>query len=66
MINNGTIVANNATGVLTADPDSTGGFTNNGTMRANGGTLVLTGNGGGAFVNANGVMEALAIRRSSW
>ena len=59
-INNGMIVANNAAGALTVDPDSTGGFTNNGVMRANGGTLVLTGSGGGAFINTNGTIEALA------
>jgi hypothetical protein len=58
-INNGTILANNATGALTVDPASTGGFTNNGLMRANGGTLVLTGNGGGTFVNT-GTIEAQA------
>ncbi len=53
------IDANSSGNLLTIDP-SAAGMTNQGTLRAsNGGIVVLTGNGGGAFTNTNGMIEAL-------
>ena len=59
-INNaGLIDANLATQQLVLDPSGTGAI-NTGTMRAsNGGILGFTGNGGGAFDNTGGVIEAV-------
>ena len=46
--------------VLVVDPRLADGLTNLGVMRAsNGGILLLTGNGGGGFNNAGGLIEAL-------
>ena len=45
---------------LNVDPRTIGGLINLGTMRAsNGGILLLNGNGGGAFDNSAGTIEAL-------
>jgi hypothetical protein len=46
---------------LTVDPRNGDGLINSGVLRASGGgILVLTGNGGGAFTNSNGLINALA------
>jgi hypothetical protein len=56
--NAGLIVANQSSGIV-LDPNASG-MINTGTLRAaNGATLTLTGNGGGAFDNASGTIEAL-------
>ncbi|MGH8164161.1 MAG: hypothetical protein ACREP1_07510, partial [Rhodanobacteraceae bacterium] len=57
----GLIDANVAGSRLLVDPNSASGLTNLGVMQAsNGGFLRLTGNGGGAFTNAGGLIQALA------
>ena len=60
MVNNGTIIADQATNALVIDPGSN--FTNNGTLRANGaGGMVLENSSAlvNGFINTNGSIEAL-------
>ena len=57
---NGLFDANVAGEILRIDPGLDDGFTNNGTIQGSGGGhLLLTGNGGGAFNNDNGTIQAL-------
>ncbi|MGH7939107.1 MAG: FecR domain-containing protein, partial [Bryobacteraceae bacterium] len=57
----GLIDANVSGSRLLVDPNSASGLTNLGIMQAsNGGILLLTGNGGGAFANTGGLVQALA------
>ncbi|MEP6822649.1 MAG: hypothetical protein ABI946_09905, partial [Chthoniobacterales bacterium] len=52
--------ANVAGQVLRIDPGPDNGLTNNGTLQGSGGgLLLLTGNGGGAFNNGSGIVQAL-------
>ena len=59
--NQGTIDANVSDQTLVVDPaNAADAFVNTGTLQASGGgTLLLSGNGGGAFTNDNGLIQAL-------
>ncbi|MEQ8837958.1 MAG: hypothetical protein RID07_14220, partial [Lacipirellulaceae bacterium] len=60
VVNQGLINANVAGQSLTLDPDAVNGLNNTGSIQATSGSLViLTGNAGGEFVNAGGIIEAV-------